>query len=187
MSNEKNWSEAEVVGALEALIFASTEPISSCKLAQILEIHEEVVKKGLCHIKEKYDEDVRGLQLRKLAGGYQISTKPQYAPYIEKLFITPRVSSLSSAALETLAIIAFKEPITKAEIEEIRGVKVDSVLSTLTERGLIEDVGRKDTIGRPLLYGTTPEFLKYFGFKNSQELSQIYQLSKGEKREEQGE
>jgi segregation and condensation protein B len=180
MSNEKNWSELEVEGALEALIFASPEPISIGKLAQILDIHEEVVKTVLCHIKEKYDEDVRGLQLRELAGGYQISTKPQYAPYIEKLFIPPRASSLSSAALETLAIIAFKEPITKAEIEEIRGVKVDSVLSTLTERGLIEDVGRKDTIGRPLLYGTTSEFLKHFGFKSSQELCEIYQLSEGE-------
>jgi segregation and condensation protein B len=162
--------------ALEAIIFASPEPLPLKEIMRVLEMNEGEARELIDSLMTKYHEEERGLELRLIAGGYQLCTKAKYASYIEGLFIPTRPPQLSHAALETLAIVAFKEPVTKAEIEEIRGVRVDSVLTNLQDRGLIEEVGRRETIGRPVLYGTTSEFLKYFGLKDIQELTERYPL-----------
>ncbi|NLM38212.1 MAG: SMC-Scp complex subunit ScpB [Firmicutes bacterium] len=163
-----NWSKAKAV--LEAVIFASSEPVTVKELSIILALNYETVERLLAELKEEYLDQQRGIQIKEVAGGFQFVTKPEYADYLEKLKKVPRPSPLSQAALETLAIIAYRQPITRAEIETIRGVRVDSSLATLLERGLIEEAGRKDGPGRPILYGTTKKFLKYFGLKSLDEL-----------------
>lgn len=163
-----NWREAKAV--LEALIFASSEPVTVKEMSIITELNEETVRTLLAELTQEYIDQPRGIQITEVAGGYQLVTKPELAAYLEKLKKVPRQVPLSQAALETLAIIAYKQPITRAEIETIRGVRVDSSLSTLLEKGLIEETGRKEGPGRPILYGTTKEFLKYFGLNNLDEL-----------------
>ncbi len=163
-----NWKKAKAV--LEAVIFASSEPVTVKEMSTILELNYETVEQLLAELMAEYDDQQRGIQIKEVAEGFQFVTKPEYADYLEKLKKVPRNAPLSQAALETLAIIAYKQPITRAEIETIRGVRVDSSLATLLERGLIEETGRKDGPGRPILYGTTKAFLKYFGLKNLDEL-----------------
>ncbi|MPN64529.1 Segregation and condensation protein B [bioreactor metagenome] len=114
----------------------------------------------------------RGVTIIEVAGGYQMCTKPELMPIVEKL-AGVQETRLSSAAMETLSIVAFRQPITKQEIENIRGVKVDKVLVTLLDRGLINEVGRKEALGRPILYGTTNDFLKCFGLKSLQDLPDL--------------
>jgi len=163
-----NWREAKAV--LEALIFASSEPVTIKEMSIITGLNEETVRTLLSEMAVEYNDQQRGIQIIEVAGGYQLVTKPEMAVYVEKLKKVPRQAPLSQAALETLAIIAYKQPITRAEIETIRGVRVESSLTTLLERGLIEETGRKEGPGRPILYGTTKEFLKYFGLKSLDEL-----------------
>jgi segregation and condensation protein B len=163
-----NWSLAKAV--VEALVFASSEPVSVKELSVIIELNEETVGRLLEELAQEYNGLDRGIQIIEVAGGYQFVTKPEYVGYLEKLKKVPRQAPLSQAALETLAIIAYRQPITRAEIETIRGVRVDSSLSTLLERGLIEEIGRKEGPGRPILYGSTKGFLKYFGLKDLDEL-----------------
>lgn len=158
------------IAVIEALIFASSEPVKVKEVATILELTEETVKELISSLRQEYQDRRRGIQIIEVAEGYQFVTCPECAAYIEKLKKVPRQSSLSQAALETLAIIAYKQPITRAEIETLRGVRVDSSLSTLLERGLIQEAGRKDGPGRPILYITTIAFLKYFGLKNLDDL-----------------
>ncbi|NLC53238.1 MAG: SMC-Scp complex subunit ScpB [Firmicutes bacterium] len=163
-----NWSKAKAV--LEAIIFASSEPVTLKEMSMTLQLNYETVEQILAELSKEYHDQQRGVQIKEVAGGFQFVTKPEYADYLEKLKKVPRQSPLSQAALETLAIIAYKQPITRAEIETDRGVRVDSSLTTLLERGLIEEKGRKDGPGRPIIYGTTKDFLKYFGLKNLDEL-----------------
>ncbi|NLW56954.1 MAG: SMC-Scp complex subunit ScpB [Firmicutes bacterium] len=158
---------------IEALIFASSEPVKSKEMATILELTEETVKELIRGLQQEYQENGRGIQIIEVAEGYQFLTNPECAPYVEKLKKVPRQPSLSQAALETLAIIAYKQPITRAEIEMLRGVRVDSSLSTLLERGLIQEAGRKDGPGRPILYVTTTDFLKYFGLNTLDDLPMV--------------
>lgn len=157
---------------IEALLFASGNPVPVGKLAQILEIDTENVIGLLAELKQDMDSDERGLTIVEVAEGYQLCTKPELASTIGKL-VEVQEARLSMAAMETLAIIAFKQPVTRQEIENIRGVKVDGVVTTLQERGLIKEVGRKEAIGRPILYGTTAEFLKCFGLKNLGDLPNL--------------
>ncbi len=159
----------KLLAALECLLFVAAEPLSLKNVAQILEVKEKEAEELLNILTQKYEEDTSGIQLVQLAGGYQICTRPEFAPYIEKLY-KPQVQALSRAALETLAIIAYRQPITRADMEHIRGVKVDGVVNTLMEKKLIQEVGRKEGPGRPILYGTTDQFLQYFGFKDLAEL-----------------
>lgn len=159
-------------GPLEALLFASGDPVPGDRLAQILEVPVGHVESMIAEMQQAMTVDERGLTIVAVAGGYQLCTKPQLADTVEKL-AEIQDNRLSSAALETLAIIAFKQPITRQEIESIRGVKVDRVVHTLTERQLIKEIGRKDAIGRPILYGTTTEFLKCFGLKTLKELPDL--------------
>lgn len=159
-------------GPLEALLFASGDPVPGDRLAQILEVPVGHVESMIAEMQQAMTADERGLTIVAVAGGYQLCTKPQLADTVEKL-AEIQDNRLSSAALETLAIIAFKQPITRQEIESIRGVKVDRVVNTLTERQLIKEIGRKDAIGRPILYGTTTEFLKCFGLKTLKDLPDL--------------
>ncbi|HMM21314.1 MAG TPA: SMC-Scp complex subunit ScpB [Selenomonadales bacterium] len=159
-------------GHIEALLFASGNPVTVDKFSQMLEIDAAHVGLLLAELKQEMAAAERGLTVVEVAGGYQMCTKPELAPIIEKLVDTQE-ARLSMAAMETLSIVAFKQPVTKQEMENIRGVKVDGVVATLVERGLIKEVGRKDAIGRPILYGTTPEFLKCFGLKDLSELPNL--------------
>lgn len=159
-------------GHLEALLFAAGDPIPLTKLAKLLDIDDETVLTLLETMRFEQELETRGLIIVEVAGGYQLCTKPELASVVEKLAITPD-SRLSTAALETLAIIAFCQPVTKPEIEAIRGVKVDGVVNTLVERRLIRELGRKDVIGRPILYGTTAEFLQCFGLNSLADLPDL--------------
>jgi segregation and condensation protein B len=163
----------KVRGIIEALVFASSEPVRLREIAEILGIHEYTVRDLLDDLMSEYSQNQRGIQITQVAGGYQFATNPAYADFIKKMKKTPRHTPLSQAALETLAIIAYKQPVTRAEIEALRGVSVDSSLNTLLERGLIEEKGRKDGPGRPILYATTGNFLKYFGLTDLSELPAI--------------
>ena len=159
----------EAKNAIEALLFVANEPLSVKVIAEILERSPYDVEVLLKEIKADCEKEERGFCLLEVAGGYSFVTRPEYAPYIEKL-VKPRLSTLTQAALETLAIVAYKQPITRSEIDEIRGVKSDRALNTLVERTLIQEIGRKEGPGRPIIYGTTKDFLKHFGLKNLEEL-----------------
>lgn len=158
---------------IEALIFSSSEPISSKTLSDIVGIHEHTVKQLLADLIEDKARNKSGIQIIEIANGYQFVTHPECAPYVEKLQKVPRNVGLSQAAIETLAIVAYKQPITKAEIEALRGVSIDSALNTLVEKNLVEEAGRKEAPGRPILYRTTKQFLKYFGLNDLNELPKI--------------
>ncbi|MFO7273301.1 MAG: SMC-Scp complex subunit ScpB [Bacillota bacterium] len=164
------WNHGKMI--LEALLLASPEPLTLKRIAEVMGIDERDAALLMADLQKDYEAPHRGLAIREMAGGYVLTTRPEAAEYVERL-LQPRARGLSHAALETLAIIAYRQPITKAEIESVRGVKVDRALETLLERGLIEDKGRKDAPGRPILYGTTAEFLRYFGLKELSELPPV--------------
>ncbi|WP_316569745.1 SMC-Scp complex subunit ScpB [Neobacillus sp. YIM B06451] len=157
---------------LESLLFAAgDEGLSIRQIAEVLEVDEGRAAQIVDELKENLENDSgRGLIVILLAGTVQLGTKKENAPYLKKLVEAPGSASLSQAALETLAIIAYKQPITRAEIEEIRGVKTERPLHTLMSKALIKEAGRAEGSGRPYLYGTTKEFLDYFGLKNLDEL-----------------
>lgn len=157
----------------EALIFTSSEPISIKTMAMIIGVDERTLKQMVSDLMEDYRQKQCGIQIIEVSNGYQFATNPEYAVYIEKLQKMPRNIGLSQAAIETLAIVAYKQPITKAEIEALRGVSIESSLATLVDKGLIEEAGRKESPGRPILYGTTKRFLKYFGLKDLDELPKV--------------
>ncbi|KMY54658.1 segregation and condensation protein B [Bacillus sp. FJAT-27231] len=162
-----NW-----LGITESLLFAAGDGGLTLKqLAQVLEIEEFEAAGIIEELKEKYEkEEERGIGLMELAGTYQLATKREHAPYLKKLVESSQPQTLSQAALETLAIVAYKQPITRAEIEDIRGVKTESALHTLVVKGLIQETGRSEGPGRPILYGTTKEFLDCFGLRDLAEL-----------------
>jgi segregation and condensation protein B len=162
----------ETKAIIESLLFISTEPLSIQDLTKIIGHNPQDIQEIIAEIQEEYRKDYHGFHLVEVAGGFLFATKVQYDQYIEKL-LKPQLSTLSQAALETLAIIAYKQPITRGEIEAIRGVKVDKIVSTLVEKNLIEEIGRKETPGRPILYGTTKDFLKYFGLADLSQLPTI--------------
>jgi segregation and condensation protein B len=162
-------------GALEALLFASGQPLPAIKMAEILNIDVDHVHSLIAEMNDAMSAEERGLTVVEVAGGYQLCTKPQHIETVSQL-ADVQDPKLSAAALETLAIVAFKQPVTKQEIEGIRGVKADRVVTTLLDRMLIKEVGRKETIGRPILYGTTNEFLQCFGLKSLDDLPDIASL-----------
>jgi len=158
-----------LLAALECLLFVAAEPLSIKNLANILETKEKDTEELLDSLARKYNDKESGIQLVRLAGGYQLCTRPEFSGYIEKLY-KPQAHALSRAALETLAIVAYRQPITRAEMEQIRGVKVDGVVNTLMEKKLIQEIGRKEGPGRPILYGTSGQFLQYFGLDDLEDL-----------------
>lgn len=162
-----NWSSI-----LESLLFtAGDEGLPLKQIADVIEVEVHLVKEMIEKLQREYEQDPnRGVTIVQLAGTYQLVTKKENAVYLKRLVDSPNTATLSQAALETLAIIAYKQPITRAEIEEIRGVKTERPLQTLTSKALIKEVGRAEGTGRAYLYGTTKEFLDYFGLRSIEEL-----------------
>jgi len=156
-------------GPMEAMLFAAGDPLKPERLSELLDIPLEHVHEMLQELQADMEKPERGLCLMQVAGGYQMCAKPELASVVEKLAIH-QDARLSPAALETLSIIAFKQPVTRQEVEYIRGVQSDGVINTLVERRMVKEVGRKETIGRPILFGTTEEFLSCFGLNSLEEL-----------------
>ena len=171
---------------LEAALFASPRPIPTDELAVLdRESSPAAVQAALEEIREHYDVDGHGVELVEQGGGWQILTRPEYTEAIERAQMAVRPTRLSGAALETLAIIAYRQPIGRADIAEIRGVDAGAILKSLLERGLIEVVARGEGLGRPLMYGTSPLFLEQFALRHLEELPRVDELAIALRREPQ--
>ena len=156
---------------VEALLFASDAPLAPGDIARVSDtLDEEGVEAAVETLRAEYEATGRAYQVYEVAGGYQILTRPEYASYLERYDTVPQTTRLSAPALEVLAVIAYRQPIDRVEVEEIRGVGSSGVLRTLLDRGLVEVVGRGEGLGRPLLYGTTRKFLEHFGFRSLEDL-----------------
>jgi segregation and condensation protein B len=158
----------EIKPLIESLLFVADEPVAIGRLAAAIGVQQEVVEEALRELGEEYEQ--RGLRLQRKGERVQMVTAPEAAPHIERFLDLELSSKLSAPALETLAIVAYQQPITRAEVEAVRGVNCDSVLRTLVSKGLIEEVGRLSQAGRPIIYGTTFEFLQHFGLQDLAEL-----------------
>jgi segregation and condensation protein B len=168
----------EVRAVLEALIFASPEPLTPREIVRVMGgVPKEAWQAAIEELKAGYGQDGRGLQLVEVAGGYQITTRPEYNDWIRELLDPKSPTRLSIQALETLAVIAYKQPVTLPEIIELRGVKSGGVIKTLLEKRLVRIMGRKEVVGRPILYGTTREFLLHFGLRDLGELPKIEEFA----------
>lgn len=164
---------------IEALLFASSKPMSVSELRKVLRgLAPKQIETYVSEIKESYERDKRSFQIVEIAGGYEIVTRKEFAPWILKVELQKKARQATQSALETLAILAYKQPITRAEVEDLRGVDVSGVMTTLMERTLIKIVGRKEVPGRPFLYGTTDKFLEHFGLKSLQDLPSIEEIKK---------
>lgn len=164
----------EKLGALEALLFASPGPLPAQEAASLMGVEEEQVEALAQELAERYSGPDRGIELRQVAGGYQIFTHPRYARLVESL-VEPERVRLSQAALETLALIAYRQPVTRATVEEVRGVSSSGVLKTLETAGLIQARRKLEAPGRPLEYVTTSAFLSYLGIKHLEDLPPLPQ------------
>ena len=163
----------EITSIIEALIFVADEPITVKLLAEVLEEDRETVEAAVEELRGEYEQREGGLQLRSIAGGWQISTRTEFHDEVRRFLKTRPNAKLSLAALETLAVIAYKQPATVPEIMEIRGTQSASAIKTLLDKKLIVAKGRKETVGRPMQYGTSKEFLIQFGLKDLSELPSI--------------
>jgi segregation and condensation protein B len=156
---------------IEALLFASDAPLSAADLARVDErLDEDTVQAVIDELRAEYDAGERSFSIYEIAGGYQLLTRPEFVAVLDRYQTVPQPGRLSMPALEVLAIIAYRQPIGRAEIEDIRGVGSSGVLRTLQDRGLVETVARAEGLGRPLLYGTTAKFLEHFGFRSLEDL-----------------
>ena len=166
--------DAELKKVLETLLFITDAPLPASRIAQLCGIkNRERIENALAELRKSYNEEGRTLQLMQVAGGWQLATRPEYGLWVRKLYQNKMTVRLTQAALETLCIIAYKQPLTRAEIEAIRGVEVIGPLETLTQRRLITVVGRRESIGRPILYGVTSEFLRQFGLNYLDDLPKL--------------
>jgi segregation and condensation protein B len=172
----------QVESLVESLLFVADAPVAVSQLARVLEVEVNSIEEALERLRAEYSQ--RGLRIQRRGKRVQVVTAPDAAPYVERFLGLQLSGKLSTAALETLAITAYQQPITRAQIEAVRGVNCDSVLRTLTGKGLIEEVGRLEQAGRPILYGTTFEFLQYFGLQDLAELPSLegegYEEERGE-------
>lgn len=159
----------KIRATVESLLFITNEPLTPAQIAELAEVEETDVLDVLDWLQEDYSDASKGIGVIKLGDGYIMAIKQDYLPYVEKLY-RPQISTLSMAALETLAIIAYKQPVTRGEVELIRGVKADKIIQNLIGKELIEEQGRKEAPGRPILYGTTRKFLQYFNIESLDEL-----------------
>lgn len=171
MSNVLNLKEIESI--IEAVLFASGEAIHIKDIAKVIGQTEKFTKKIINSIIDKYNIEKRGIKIIQVGDSFQMCTNPEFFEYIKNLYETPKKKNLSQTLLETLAIIAYKQPITKNGIEHIRGVGCDHAVNSLVKHNLIEEKGRLEGIGRPILFGTTEEFLKYFGFSSISDMTNI--------------
>lgn len=163
----------ELVAIVEALIFVADEPISTRTLADVLEEEKDSIQAAIEQLQSEYEGRDSGLQIREIAGGWQLGTRTEYHEEVRKFLKTRPNAKLSLASLETLAVIAYKQPVTVPEILEIRGVQSASAIKTLLDRRLIVAKGRKEAVGRPMQYGTSKDFLVQFGLKDLTELPSI--------------
>ncbi|MGM0499428.1 MAG: SMC-Scp complex subunit ScpB [Bacillota bacterium] len=166
------------IALVEALIFSSKKKLPHKVIKEITSFSEEKLERIIIYLEQKYQSLEFGIQLKEYNNSYLFQTKKEFAAEIEQLFDITKVSSLSTASMETLAIIAYRQPVTRSEIEAIRGVSVERTLSTLSKYELIEEVGRKETIGNPIIYGTTGQFLEYLDIEDLNELPEIERVEK---------
>ncbi len=169
--------QEQLSSVIEALIFVSGDPLPPRRLADLLEVRMEEIESAIELLETHLDESGSGMQIMEVAGGYQLRTRPVHSEYVNRFLERKRKQTLSSAALEALAIIAYKQPITRAEIEAIRGVGVDGVLKSLLDKKLVKITGVKEVPGRPNLYGTTKTFLEYFGINSLKDLPPIEDIT----------
>ena len=162
--------EGSLKGRIEAILFVAGEAVRLDELARALNLPVGQVEKALEELKNEYDYAQRGFCIKRFGRQVQLATRALYADDVVRLLQPVQKQSLSQAAMETLAVVAYRQPVTKAEVEEIRGVKCDYSIHSLTVKNLIQEVGRKDTLGRPILYGTTEEFLSHFGLTTLDDL-----------------
>jgi segregation and condensation protein B len=166
----------EAKSIIEAVIFASNEPVSADQLARLIQLDNGTVEQLVSELQQEYETTRRSFQIIEVANGFQICTRDEYATWIRDFYTTEISSRLSVSALEALAIIAYRQPVTRAEVEEIRGVNSDSVIHTLLERNMVKVIGRKRAPGKPMIYGTTTEFLLHFGLRDLSELPSIDEI-----------
>ena len=159
--------------AIEGILFAAGEPVKAAKLAAVLNIDIETVTEAVKLLKYSYDTEMRGVMIIDIDDGYQICSRPEYYVYIQEILGEQRRQALSNAAMEALAIIAYKQPITRGQVEFVRGVNSDGAINRLIERDLIEETGKLDAPGRPILYSTTQNFLRCFGLKTPKDLPEV--------------
>ena len=176
--SETNEVSVTVETVIEAVLFASDEPLSANRLAGIVETGVKQVNSSIKNLNERYDSSNSAFRIEKIAGGYQMLTLPTYNNWLKKLLRVRGDSKLSAAALETLAIISYKQPVIRADIEAIRGVGAGEMIRSLMYKGLVKIVGRADVLGRPMLYGTTRKFLEVFGLNSLKDLPKIEELKK---------
>lgn len=160
----------ELAHVIEAILFVAGEPVEIGELRRALDVTEIETMQALDALESDYDFHRRGICLKRFGNHIQLSTRPEYAPYVERLLQPIQRQSLSQSAMETLAVVAYRQPVTKLEIEAVRGVKCDYSVQSLVNKGLIAEVGRKEALGRPILYGTTDAFLSHFGLSSLNDL-----------------
>ncbi len=177
----------ERVGIVEAILFVAGDAVEKEELCRALDIGAAELEETLDALESGYDFDRRGLRLLRFGSHVQLATRPDYASYIERMLQPVQKQTLSQAVMETLAVIAYRQPVTKAEVEMVRGVKCDYSVQLLVARGLIEEIGRKEVLGRPILYGTTDAFLRHFCIGSLAELPAIDFSIRAEKSEERNE
>jgi len=179
VSDQPNPLDAETVRAIEAIILVAVEPVPSEQLAQLLEQPVVVIDRLCAELADAYAEAGHGFQLAKVAGGYRYQTHPDLSPYVERFLLDGQRARMSGAALETLAIIAYKQPLSRAQIGSIRGVDPDGVIRTLQARGYVTEVGRDNGPGQAILFGTTPSFLDKLGINSLYDLPPIAEFVPG--------
>jgi segregation and condensation protein B len=173
----ENKSPNETKKIVEALLFAVHEPISVRKISEAVEgTDTKQIKEIIQQLREEYDTNGRAFQIEEIANGFQLLSRPEYHEWISKIRKKTSEAKLSQAAIETMAIIAYKQPIIRAEVEAIRGVQSGQMIRTLIEKGLVKITGRDEVLGRPLLYGTTKMFLEHFGLKSTKDLPKVEEL-----------
>ena len=175
---DKNKISNGVKSVIEALLFASEKPLTIEQVKNVLDnLEGQQIRQLIEELRAEYEQSNRGIRITEIAGGFQMVTQPTLAVFLKKLFKSRHVERLSKPALETLAIIAYKQPVTKLEIESLRNVNVDGVVRNLLDKDLIRIAGRRKAPGRPFVFGTTRQFLEYFGLKSLGELPKIEEFS----------
>lgn len=172
--------ESQLAGAVEALLFVTDEPVGTIALADMLEVEPGAVERALVDLQTRFETDERGVQLREVAGGWRLYTHPIYHELVEKYVLSWDTRKLSQAAMETLAVLAYSQPVTRAGVASVRGVNSDSSINSLVEKGLVREAGTADTPGSPTLYATTRAFLEKFGLRSASDLPDLDQFAPDE-------
>lgn len=174
----------QIKGAVEAILFVAGEAVDRRDIVTALEITDIELETALGQLESDYDYAQRGLRLMRFEKKLQLATRATYTPYVERVLLPMKRQTLTQSAMETLAIIAYRQPVTRMEVEAVRGVRCERSLATLVNHGLICEVGRKDVVGRPILYGTTEEFLRHFGLESLHDLPALIELPPPQSNEE---